>query len=160
MHEPAFEPSAVLSEIDHLPLTDEPGDLRPTLAEAAQVLVDPHAPAVKEVIFISDFQRLTWAADSAGQTSVHDALQKLAERARIVLVDVGDGHTDNAAITSLATGDPITLPDRPTRLRAGIRNFGSANLAGVRVELYVDGYLAAFKNADVPARRGGDRVPL
>ena len=144
--------AAVLSEIDHLPLTDEPGDLRPTLAEAAQVLVDPHAPAVKEVIFISDFQRLTWAADSAGQTSVHDALQKLAERARIVLVDVGDGHTDNAAITSLATGDPITLPDRPTRLRAGIRNFGSANLAGVRVELYVDGYLAAFKNADVPAR--------
>jgi hypothetical protein len=152
IHEPAYEQSAVLSEIDRLPLTDEPGDLRPTLAEAAQVLADPHAPAVKEVIFISDFQRLTWAADSGGPTTLHDALQKLAERARIVLVDVGDGHTDNTAITSLAAADPVALPDRPTRLRAGIRNFGSANLAGARVELYVDGYLAAFRNAVVPAR--------
>lgn len=152
VHEPAFEPSAVLTEIDRLPLSDEPGDLRPTLAEAAQVLADPHAPAVKEVIFISDFQRLTWAADSAGPTAVHDALQKLAERARIVLVDVGDGHADNSAVTSLATADPVTFPDRPTRLRAGIRNFGSANLAGVRVELYVDGYLALPKTVDLPAR--------
>jgi Aerotolerance regulator N-terminal/von Willebrand factor type A domain len=152
VHEPAYEPSAVLSEIDRLPLTDEPGDLRPTLAEAAQVLADSHAPAVKEVIFISDFQRHTWAADPAGPAGLHDALKKLADRAQIVLVDVGDGHTDNAAVTSLATGEPVTLPDRPTRLRAGIRNFGSANLAGVRVELYIDGYLAGFKNADVPAR--------
>ena len=69
-----------------------------------------------------------------------------------MLVDVGDGRTENAAVASLVTADPVVLPDRPTRLRAGIRNFGPANLAGLRVELYVDGYLAAFKSADVPAR--------
>ena len=56
------------------------------------------------------------------------------------------------AVTSLTTGDPVVLPDRPTRLRAGIRNFGPTNLAGLRVELYVDGYLAAFKTADVRRR--------
>ena len=71
---------------------------------------------------------------------------------RIVLVDVGDERTENAGITSLTTADPVVLPDRPTRLRAGIRNFGSTNLAGLRVELYVDGYLAAFKTADVAPR--------
>jgi hypothetical protein len=152
VREPAYEPDAILSEIDRLQLTDEPGDLRPTLAEAAQVLADPHAPKVKEVIFISDFQRLTWAGDASGRTDLHDALQKLPDHPRIVLVDVGDGHTENAAVTSLVTADPVTLPDRPTRLRAGIRNFGPTNLAGLRVELYVDGYLAAFKAVDVPAR--------
>ncbi|HUE17117.1 MAG TPA: BatA domain-containing protein [Planctomycetaceae bacterium] len=152
VREPAFEPESVLAEIDRLPLTDEPGDLRPTLLEAAQVLADPHAPPTKEIIFISDFQRLTWAGDSSGRSDLHDVLQRLADRARIVLVDVGDGRTENVAVASLATADPVVLPDRPTRLRAGIRNFGPTNLAGLRVELYVDGYLAAFKSADVPAR--------
>jgi hypothetical protein len=163
VREPAFEADSVLAEIDRLQLTDEPGDLRPTLLEAAQVLADPHAPATKEVIFISDFQRLTWADDAPGQANLHSLLQKLADRARIVLVDVqspgpngradvGDERTENAGITSLTAADPVVLPDRPTRLRAGIRNFGSTNLAGVRVELYVDGYLAGFKTTDVPPR--------
>ena len=158
VREPAFEADSVLAEIDRLQLTDEPGDLRPTLLEAAQVLADPHAPATKEVIFISDFQRLTWADDAPGQANLHSLLQKLADRARIVLVDVGDERTENAGITSLTTADPVVLPDRPTRLRAGIRNFGSTNLAGLRVELYVDGYLAAFKTADVAPRRNRRRV--
>ena len=152
VREPAFEPDLVLSEIDRLQLTDEPGDLRPTLLEAAQVLADPHAPKTKEIIFISDFQRLTWAPDASGRSELHELFQRLADRARLVLVDVGDGRTENAAVASLLTADPVVLPDRPTRLRTGIRNFGPTNLAGLRVELYVDGYLAAFKSADVPAR--------
>ena len=53
-----------------------------------------------------------------------------------MLVDVGDGRTENAAVTSLSTADPVVLPERPTRLRTRIRNFGPANLAGLRVELY------------------------
>jgi len=152
VREPAFEPDSVLSEIDRLRLTDEPGDLGPTLLEAAEVLADPRAPKTKEIIFLSDFQRLTWAGDSSRTSNLHDSFQRLADRARIVLVDVGDGRTENAAVTSLQTADPIVLPDRPTRLRTGIRNFGPTNLAGVRVELYVDGYLGAFKSADVRAR--------
>lgn len=152
VREPAYERESVLSEIDRLQLTDEPGDLRPTLVEAVQVVADAHAPATKEIVFLSDFQRLTWASDAPGPSDLHDLLQRLAERARIVLVDVGDGRTQNAAIASLTTADPVVLPDRPTRFRAGVRNFGSANLAALRVELYVDGYLSAFKTADVPAR--------
>jgi hypothetical protein len=152
VREPAFEPDSVLSEIDRLRLTDEPGDLGPTLLEAAEVLADPRAPKTKEIIFLSDFQRLTWSGDSSRRSDLHDVLQRLAERARIVLVDVGDGRTENVAVTSLQTADPVVLPDRPTRLRAGIRNFGPKDLAGVRVELYVDGYLAAFKAEDVRAR--------
>ena len=70
MREPAFESDSVLSEIDRLPLTDESGDLRPTLIEAAQVLADPHAPPTKEIVFISDFQRLTWAQDVPGHSDL------------------------------------------------------------------------------------------
>jgi von Willebrand factor type A domain/Aerotolerance regulator N-terminal len=152
VREPAFEADSVLSEIDRLRLTDEPGDLRPTLLEAAQILSDPHAPAAKELIFVSDFQRLTWGGDASGRSELHNLLLRLSERARIVLIDVGDGRTENAAVTSVTTADPVVLPDRPIPLRAGVRNFGAGNLAGLRVELYVDGYLAGFQTVDVPAR--------
>ena len=40
------------------------------------------------------------------------------------MVDVGDGRMENAAVTSLSTADPVVLPERPTRLRATIRNSG------------------------------------
>lgn len=152
IREPAFERDPVLTEINRLQLTDEPGDLRPTLLEASEILADPRAPRDKEIVFISDFQRCTWSGDGPGHSDLHEILQRLADRAQIVLVDVGDGHTDNVAITSLQAADPIVLVDRPTRIRAGIRNFGTTNIAGLRVELDVDGYTAAFKVVDVPAK--------
>lgn len=152
VREPAFQPEAVVSEIDRLELTDEPGDLVPALREAAQLLADPRAPVNKEVIFISDFQRVTWAGDAAQHADRHEAFRRLADQARIVLVDVGDGRQDNVALTSLRSAEPVLLRDHPTRLRAAIRNFGATNLAGLRVELYVDSYLFAFSSVNVPAR--------
>jgi Aerotolerance regulator N-terminal/von Willebrand factor type A domain len=152
VREPAFEQDVVLPEIDRLQLTDEPGELGPALAEAAEILADSRAPRAKEVIFVSDFQRVTWGDDRSAKSDVPALFKKIAEKAKIVLVGVGDGRTDNAAITSLASADPIVLPDRPARLRAAIRNFGPSPLAGLRCELYADNYLVAFKAIDVPAR--------
>ena len=152
IREPAFEQDVVLPEIDRLQLTDEPGELAPSLAETLEILDDPRAPRTKEVIFLSDFQRLTWGDDRSTKSDVPALFKKIADKAQIVLVGVGDGRTDNAAITSLASADPIVLPDRPARLRAAIRNFGPTPLAGLRCELYADNYLVAFKPVDVPAR--------
>jgi hypothetical protein len=152
IREPAFEQDVVLSEIDRLQLTDEPGDLAPALAEAVEILADSHAPRTKEVIFLSDFQRLTWGGDTSAKSDMPALFRKIGEKAKIVLIGVGDGRTDNVAVTSLAAVDPIVLPDRPARLRAALRNFGTAPLAGVRCELYADNYLVAFKPVDLPAR--------
>jgi hypothetical protein len=152
IREPAFEQDVVLPEIDRLQLTDEPGDLAPALAEAVEILADSRAPRTKEVIFLSDFQRLTWGGDTSAKTDMPALFRKIGEKAKIVLIGVGDGRTDNVAVTSLAAVDPIVLPDRPARLRAALRNFGTAPLAGVRCELYADNYLVAFKPVDLPAR--------
>ena len=119
----------MLPEIDRLQLTDEPGDLAPALAEAVEILADPRAPHAKEVIFLSDFQRSRGGHgvdDTSGKSDVPALLRKLGEKARLVLIGVGDGRTDNTAITSLTAADPIVLPDRPARLRAAVRNFGPA----------------------------------
>ena len=151
VREPAFEQEVVLPEIDRLQLTDEPGDLAPALAEAVEILADSRAPRAKEVIFLSDFQRVTWG-DTSQKSDLPALFRKIGEKAKIVLIGVGDGRTDNAAITSLTSVDPIVLPDRPARLRAALRNFGTAPLAGLRCELYADNYLVAFKTVDLPAR--------
>ena len=152
VREPAFEQDVVLPEVDRLQLTDEPGELAPTLAEVVEILADSRAPRTKEVVFLSDFQRLTWGDEASAKSEVSALFHKIADRAKIVLIGVGDGRTDNAAVTSLATADPIVLPDRPARLRAAVRNFGTAPLSGVRCELYADNYLVAFKPVDIPAR--------
>jgi hypothetical protein len=152
IREPAFEQDIVLSEIDRLQLTEEPGDLAPALAEAVEILADSRAPRTKEVIFLSDFQRLTWGGDTSAKSDVAALFRKIGDKAKIVLIGVGDGRTENVAVTSLAAVDPIVLPDRPARLRAALRNFGTAPLAGVRCELYTDNYLVAFKPVDLPAR--------
>jgi hypothetical protein len=152
VREPAFEQNVVLPEIDRLQLTDEPGDLAPALAEAVEILADSRAPRAKEVIFLSDFQRVTWGGETSAKSDVPALLRKIGEKAKIVLIGVGDGRTDNTAITSLTAADPIVLPDRPARLRAAVRNFGPAPLANLRCELYADNYLVAFKTVDLPAR--------
>jgi hypothetical protein len=152
IREPAFEQNVVLPEIDRLQLTDEPGDLAPALAEAVEILADSRAPRTKEVIFLSDFQRVTWGGDTSGKSDVPALLRKIGGKAKIVLIGVGDGRTDNTAITSLSAVDPIVLPDRPARLRAAVRNFGPVPVANLRCELYADNYLVAFKTVDLPAR--------
>ncbi|HET6323218.1 MAG TPA: BatA domain-containing protein [Planctomycetaceae bacterium] len=152
VREPAFDQNVVLPEIDRLQLTDEPGDLAPALAEAVEILADSRAPRTKEVIFLSDFQRVTWGGETSAKSDVPALLRKIGEKAKIVLIGVGDGRTDNTAITSLTAADPIVLPDRPARLRAAVRNFGPAPLANLRCELYADNYLVAFKTVDLPAR--------
>jgi len=152
IREPAFEQDVVLPEIDRLQLTDEPGDLAPVLAEAVEILADSRAPRTKEVIFLSDFQRFTWGGDTSAKSDVPALFRKIGEKAKIVLIGVGDGRTDNVAVTSLAAVDPIVLPDRPARLRTALRNFGTVPLPAVRCELYADNYLVAFKPVDLPAR--------
>jgi hypothetical protein len=104
------------------------------------------------VIFLSDFQRATWGGDASAKSEVPALFRKIGEKAKIVLIGVGDGRTDNVAITSFAATDPIILPDGPARLRAAVRNFGATPLTGLRCELYADNYLVAFKGVDVPAR--------
>jgi Aerotolerance regulator N-terminal/von Willebrand factor type A domain len=151
VREPAFEQDVVLPEIDRLQLTDEPGDLAPALVEAVEILGDARAPHTKEVIFLSDFQRVTWGGDTSAKSDVPALFRKIGEKSKIVLIGVGDGRTDNAAITSLTAADPIVLPDRPARIRAAVRNFGAAPLAGLRCEFYADNYLIGFKPVDLAA---------
>jgi hypothetical protein len=153
VREPTFDRDALLAVIDRLEPTAEPGDLAAALADAAEMVGDPRTPPRKEVVLISDLQRRTWTAESprGSGTGLSELFRRIGERARIVLIDVGEPAVANAAVTSLETGEPITFAERPARFRATLRNYAPSDLPGQRVELYVDGYLAAFKAVDLLA---------
>lgn len=150
--QPAFQKQPVLSELEQVVLTDEPGDLLTTLKETADVLT--RAPEVprKEVFFLSDFQAATWGGNAdAGRGTVRAALKKISESAEIVLLDVGDEPDANAAVVDWALAEPFASVGKPVSLQATLRNFGPAALPGQLVELYVDDRMAESRKVDLPA---------
>ncbi|HUG91915.1 MAG TPA: BatA domain-containing protein [Planctomycetaceae bacterium] len=141
----AHEPGLVIDEIDRLVLTDERGDIPATLEQLVE-LAAREATEIpqKEVYIISDFQRESWAPSSSVERArLRDLLGKLAERARVMLIDVADPQSPNAAVTSFTMDEPYVTVGREIELHAALRLFGGSLAREQAVELYANGRLAA-----------------
>lgn len=149
--EPAYQKQQVLSELDQVTLTDEPGDLALTLKDAADALARISDLPRKEVYFLSDFQAATWGGDSeAARALLRDQLKKIGESAEIVLIDIGD-DAGNSAVNDLVAEESFAAVGRPVTLQATLRNYGSDAVPGQLAELYVDGRVAETRKIDLPA---------
>jgi hypothetical protein len=140
---PSFQADQVLAEIEQLTASDAPAGLTGALESAARLVSGASSLKRKEVYFISDFQRSSWAGDSAEQMArSRDWLRQISDKARIACVDVGEGSTDNAAIIDARLSEPFVLVGRRISVTASVRDFGRPTLSGRKLELYVDGKLA------------------
>jgi len=106
----------------------------------------------QHVFFLTDLGRSTWAVEPAEQA----ALDALARRARLTVVDVGDDQRDNVALTKLSVEPATVLRHREVMFFATLRNFGKQQRAGVRVEFLLDGRPIASRSVDLPV--GGEEV--
>lgn len=155
---PAFQPAAVSEEIEQLVLMDERVDASIVLKEIDELLSLASDVARKEVYFITDLQAATWApADSTEASNVRQQLKTIANRAKIVWLDVGESTAANVGVTGLRTDDRFVLSGRPVRAGATIKNFSSTGATGQLVELVLDGRLADTKRVDLPA---GQEMPV
>ena len=140
----AFESGMFLQEIDQLPQTHSAADLRQTLA-LVQGLIDTvrrEQPRLSrhEVYFLTDLGRVGWGAEGYGSQAgeLQRRAAQLAEVAHLVVIDLGQVKTENAAIVELrASQSLITLPER-VPLTAQVKNFGSGPVRR-SVELFLDG---------------------
>lgn len=149
---PAFQSAAVVEEIEQLVLLDERVDASIVLKEIDELLSLASDVPRKEVYFITDLQSATWApGDSTEASSVRQELKKIAARAKIVWLDVGEPTAANVAVTSLRTEDQFVLSGRPVRTSATIKNFSPTGASSQLVELVLDGRLADTKRVDLPA---------
>jgi hypothetical protein len=96
----------------------------------------------KEVYLISDFQRVSWIPDAGGRPAeIRGLLKALGDAARVVVLDLGQTASRNAAITDLRAMDAFVTVGQPARFKVAFTMFGSAPLTSQTLELLVDGKL-------------------
>jgi hypothetical protein len=154
---PAYQTAKVIEEIEQMQLPHGRGDLPGCLAKIAELLkLEPEVPR-KEVLFISDFQRATWAASATEDaTRVKSLFKLIDETGRLVLVDLGQNDAANVAVTALEALDAFVTTARPARFKATVRNFGAERVTGRLVEFLVDDRLVEQRAVDMNA--GGEAI--
>jgi hypothetical protein len=111
----------------------------PGLQLAGRILAESERPS-REVILISDFQRVGWL--DGGRT-------RLPEGVALTAVDLSDPDA-----TNLAVADVAFHPERNGRVRvvARVANMGSDPAADLDVSLELDGRTISSRPAEVPPR--------
>jgi hypothetical protein len=149
--EPSANLAAVADEVRSLELPHGGADLAATFAKLDDILAQSTLEQ-KEIYFITDLQKASWAStDGSASSPLQDLAAKIAARANIVLIDLGQGSADNLAITSLDLDDAFVTTGRDTRFSATFRNFGRTNRAGLSVMMNVDGEIQDHRSIDLPA---------
>ncbi len=149
IRQPTLVASAVLEEIDRLPLTFERGDVAATLRQLSELIAvkQPHERC--EIAVISDFQADAWDVEH-----VFNVLKSDGHVGNVphdfVLIDVGAALPDNAAIVGLNVAPPILAAEQPMSVTVTLRNAGTVPLTARRVELRVDEQLADSRRVDLP----------
>ncbi len=145
--EPSDDARKVAAEIQALHLPHGNADLAATLtAVEDMVRRSPSKFDNREVYFLTDLQRSTWAVRQSGDPGA--LLQRIQARARVIFVDVGLDGVHNAAVTNLSLGVPFVTTGTATPLTATVHNYGAEPRKQTRVELWVGKARAAA--GDVP----------
>lgn len=148
VRQPAYQREPILQEIDRLALTQESGDLQATLERLLEMLGGESKFHHSEIYFLSDFQRPTWLPNAP--ESLQSSLANLAERAKLVMIDVGEGFRSNVAATTLSADEQLIPVGTPTTLRATAKNFGATKTGPLNAELYADGRLIDTRAVELP----------
>jgi hypothetical protein len=147
-----FDPQDVRAELDRWDLTEERGDLEKTLTAVDDLLRESGAAASREVIVLSDLQRSNWLPETpASRAAQQRLLARIAERAKLRVVDVAVEAAADIGVADLRPAQPIASPGQESEWTAVLRNFGRAT-AAVRVEWWVGGELADSGSIDVPGQ--------
>jgi hypothetical protein len=140
---PAEDAGKVAAEIEALRCPHGTADL----AGALQLVEDlvrkaPGKFAQREVYFVTDLQRSTWAGAPTAAGSVptggwRESWDRLQAQTQLVVLDVGRPDVENLAVTGLTLADPLAVTGTRTTLSATVHNFGARERPGVKVELLV-----------------------
>ena len=145
--------SSIVAQIEAIPQSQGGANLPATLDTVAAAIAldakDRDRWQRQEVYFVSDMQRLTWAADGIGAR-----VGELAKNASISAIDVGVPRAENLAVTELRSASSYVTAGQEVAFDATLHEFGDQSRKQVRVEFLVDDTPVGEQTVDVPA--GGD----
>ena len=133
---------------DRARLTRELGDLStgfgraavPEALEGAVALSTQMHHPFREIIVVSDFQRVSWSTDeTAARQRILDVLEQSDFPPAVTLLHVGDEGHDNVCVESLDFSQIVLGIGQPMKVRASLKNFGDRAYSALRVFFRVDG---------------------
>ena len=156
--EPAFDPRDVVEEITNLRSRDTGAALAPTLAEVEKI-VQQAAQAntrLKEtrICFFTDLELRTWKEVDSAEARAQ--LGRLADKASLVMVDVGTDSRQNLTISHLSQSGTLIATGQSVEFTASVQNYGGDDQANT-LEFLVDGQRTQRTSINVPA---GDSISV
>lgn len=149
---PAYKPSDVTAVLDELKLSHGRGDLLGALRRVSDLLKLSGTPTQKEIYFLSDFQRATWAGNTAEEgEEIRRLLTELDDAGELILVDLGQSGAENLAVTDIASLSTFVTASEPARFKVTVRNFGSMRAENVGLSLSVAGRITERKRISLDA---------
>lgn len=149
--DPAFDPQDVIAEIQALYPLHSGANLLASLAEVEKILdaaANDHPRLTQnKVCFLTDLGETTW--DVAEGDDFRQRIANLADRATLVLIDLGESGAQNLAVTRLEAQDPLATVAREVTFLAEVRNFGPQNVTGRAVQFLVNGQRVNESAVDV-----------
>jgi hypothetical protein len=125
----------ILDELRRLPLTEERGDVLGALRSVEPLLKQVDSAARREIYLLSDFQQTNWQPErEAARLQLREVVRRLADQARLNLIDLGRSTAENVAVTDLRPLEPLAMAGRTAGVEATVRNFGRTPLARQTIE--------------------------
>lgn len=112
----------------------------PTAIEAGLECFPELSHADRELVLVSDFQRVSWGPEQAsGLARCASLLKDLPVPPHVTLYRVNHDQEQNLCVESLELSKLIVGIRQKVQVRATVRNHGDGSHAGLRVHLQVDG---------------------
>ena len=141
--------NAVAAELRALELLHGTADLPATLSTVEKILAASTLDQ-KEVYFISDLQRVSWAGGNRGGP-FRELVSRLAAESNLVIIDLGKGDAQNNAIVSFAQQPPFVTVGKNADFVVTARNFGRIDSGPITLSLLVDGEPQMRRTIELPA---------
>ena len=138
---PETAPGALAAAVDTLSPGDRATRLGPALAAARELLAASERPR-REVVIVSDLQRLAWDGREEG---------RLPADAAVRLVDLSDSAAANALVSGVELAREWQGERQRVTVVARVVNRGPEALRARAVSLELQGRVVESKSADIPA---------
>lgn len=146
---PSYDLAALRARIRQARVSDRGTDYGATARMVAALLRESRS-ASAEVYWITDSQASGFK--ESDQKPTQQAFAALAERCRVLWIDVGGGAPANAAVEAPSFSRELVTPGHPVRIVARVHHYGREPIPSARVTLEVDGRNAGTAEVRLPAK--------
>ena len=136
-----FNTEAVAEELQAMQAGFGQAQVSTALEHGAEQLLKMNHPH-REVVLISDFQRISWPTEegeAALRTRVGQQLQGLEMPPNLTLFHVGVEGRENVCVETVSTSHLLLGINQTVTVQASLRNYGERNHEALRVIFHADG---------------------